>query len=100
MLKYVTDKIPSYNISSNVDAFFAQIEERIEAAGVPRGKISIDIEYEHDYGDSICATARVARCSRRRSTTTSRVNGQKIRHGKITLDKISKPCIISLRSTG
>lgn len=55
MKKYVEDKIESYNISSNVDAFFAQIEARIAASGVPRDKISIEVSYEHSYGDSVDA---------------------------------------------
>lgn len=55
MKKYVTDRIESWNISSNVDAFFAQIEARIEAAGVPRDQINIEIDYEHGYEDSVTA---------------------------------------------
>lgn len=55
MKKYVTDRIESWNISSNVDTFFAQIEARIEAAGVPRDQINIEIDYEHGYENSVTA---------------------------------------------
>lgn len=53
MKKYVEDRIESWNIPSDVDAFFAKIEARIAASGVPRDEIAIEVSYEHSYGDSV-----------------------------------------------